>query len=472
MITFKFKQIEDTNGYKYEIFYNDKLITKDELLQNKDKWLGIAEKNPLNGIAFIQELAGAGDIDTAFLQCIYQTFKKFLENGETNQFEKLCDIILKRSKTPSLKFYLATYIQTLLNEETSNDPEVIRAKNTLHTLIPGFEKVFFSNVYKIHQEKIIRIPEMENKHNAFPDLFKFNDIYYIAFRDANSHVNYEDLGGIRILKGSYSSQKKSWNFENHQLLSDKDYDLRDPRFFVNAENKLMLIIGGSKIDEEHKTVIMVPQVATLEGDSWKIQPVIIEPEKNAQKGQWIWHVTWNPYDNRGYALSYGISKQLSLVQTKDGVHFEKIVDLSTDKVNETFNEATIRFKEDGTMVALIRAQKQGLIATSSFESGYKTFEFHPLDIRLGGPNFLIRPDGGMVAGTRYFFLEKDNTLDLGTVVAFMDEKSLIPLLRLQSKLDNSYPGMVLEDHDEISFLYYSTGETEGICDLYITRVKL
>lgn len=468
-IDFKLKKIENSQNYQYEIYLGKKLISNTDLLREKHQWKNIAEKNPLNGVAFIQALAIAGDVESAFLQCIYQTYQKFLENGETYQFERLYNLVLERSTAPSLKFYIAIYIKTLLEEETSQDKEVIHAKEILHKLIPGFEKVLLSDIYKVHKEQKIRTPEMQKPHNAFPDLFKFEGVFYMAFREANSHVDHGDLGVIRILKGRYSEHTKTWKFENNQVLSHSKYDLRDPRFFVNTENQLMLIMGGSKINKNDMTTKMVPHVATFENDKWRMQQAILEPNTTEKKGQWIWRVTWNLKDNIGYALSYGISKKLSLLQTKDGVHFKKIIDLSTDQLDEPFNEATIRFKQDGTMVALIRTQKHGLIATSTFSSGYKDWKFQILPCRLGGPNFLIKPDGEMIAGTRYFFLEKDNHLSFGTVIAFMDEKTLIPLMKLKSGNDNSYPGMILEDNGDISFLYYS-GQSDDTTDLYITRI--
>ena len=78
----------------------------------------------------------------------------------------------------------------------------------------------------------------------------------------------------------------------------------------------------------------------------------------------------------------------------------------------------------------------------------------------------------MWAATRYLFLNPDNTLDEATIVAYMDEREhLVPLLRLQSNLDNSYPGIVLEEDGSITVLFYSS-EPGGRSNIYVTRVKL
>jgi hypothetical protein len=467
---FKFKKIGDTHHYKLEIYDGEKLLSKDKLLKQKAQWVDIAKKNPLNGVAFIQELAKGFDLEAIFLQCVYQTYKKFLENGETIHFERLTNSVLLRASSPSFKFYLATYIKALIEGDEIVDSNLLKAKEAIHALIPGFEKVLLSDIYKVHKEQKIHLPSMQKPHNAFPDLFKYKNEIYIAFREGMSHAGHKDLGSIRILKGCYNQQTKIWDFKNAGILSDSTFDLRDPRFFVNGIDKLMLVLGGSKINRKGMTGKMVPHVAIFENDNWELKPAVLDPDKNAKKGEWIWRVTWNLNDNCGYALSYGISKGLNLLKTKDGVHFEKVCYIKCDELNELYNEATIRFKEDGTLIALIRTERHGLIGITDMSSGYVNWKFSVLPFRLGGPNFLIRKNGEMVAGTRFFFLNDDNTLDFGTVVAFMNEKTLIPMIRVESSGDNSYPGMLLEDNGEIIFLYYSSECDDEVCDLFLTRI--
>ena len=59
-------------------------------------------------------------------------------------------------------------------------------------------------------------------------------------------------------------------------------------------------------------------------------------------------------------------------------------------------------------------------------------------------------------GTRYFFLNDDNTLDEATILAKMENDVIIPLMRLPSTYDCGYPGMVLEDDNSLAFMYYSS----------------
>ncbi len=55
-----------------------------------------------------------------------------------------------------------------------------------------------------------------------------------------------------------------------QLLTDSNYDLRDPKFFVNNKNNLQLVFGASLINKMNETAKMVPQVALLEEGHWKV----------------------------------------------------------------------------------------------------------------------------------------------------------------------------------------------------------
>ena len=204
---------------------------------------------------------------------------------------------------------------------------------------------------------------------------------------------------------------------------------------------------------------------------WHLSEAIADPSANGSKGQWIWRVTWNPYDNNGYALSYGKDSTLSLMKTANGIKFEKIAEIASEPLTG-LSEGTLRFKSDGTAIALIRTRRNGIIGTSTPKDGYTKWSLNVVPFRVGGPDFIIsKNEQKMWAATRHFFLNEDNTMDEATIVGSMDEKSLTPALRLKSKFDNSYPGMVLEDDGSVTIIYYSSESNEK-SNIYITRIKL
>lgn len=426
-----------------------------------------AKKSSLFSIAFVQKLANDGDEHAQGIQSLYQAYKRYLESTDIAILQNACYEMTQNSSFTLPKDF-ARYLLALISNQPIN-PILKDAGDLLNQLIPNLESTLkAAPLQKIYEEQEVFVPEMKSSsHKAFPDLIKFEGVYYAAFREARSHLAFEDLGAIRILKGDYDPKRKTWSWENMQLLVDHRYDLRDPRFFVNHENKLQLVIGGSLINEQDETTKMIPHLAKLEDNHWELSEAVVDPSAGGINGQWIWRVTWNSLDNYGYAFSYG-KEVFSLVRTSDGKTFEKVTDIACEPLKE-LSEATIRFKTDGTAIALIRARRNGIIGISKATDGYRTWTLSVIPFRLGGPNFVLSHDEHLMwAATRYFFLHRDNKLDEATILASMTQNELTPLLRLKSSYDNSYPGIVLEGDGSLTILYYSS--TLDASSIYITRI--
>lgn len=83
--------------------------------------------------------------------------------------------------------------------------------------------------------------------------------------------------------------------------------------------------------------------------------------------------------------------------------------------------------------------------------------------RLGGPNFLVLPDGKMWASSRSY------PGGSRTVLARMTAESYEPVLTFPSGGDTSYSGMVW--HEGLLWMsYYSSHE--GKTSVYLAKVKL
>ena len=90
--------------------------------------------------------------------------------------------------------------------------------------------------------KVNRIWESE-KHCAFTSLTRFEGRYYVAFREAGSHIFEADgsaRGQIRILE---SRNGRKW--KPVACLSKEGYDLRDPSLSVTPDGRLLVSMGGS-----------------------------------------------------------------------------------------------------------------------------------------------------------------------------------------------------------------------------------
>ncbi len=430
-----------------------------------------AEKSSLMGMAFVNKVAGENNAPAKQIASLYEGYRRFFVVRDKKLLLQTCQSILSDPNTDNFVREMASYIQNILENKKTTQSD---GKNFIKNLIPSLKQTLLSaRPTIVSAERIVKIPEMKAIHNAFPDLIKYDNYYYACFREGRSHGGYQDFGKIRILRGQYFKETDTWQWENVALLANEPYDLRDPKFYLDSQNQLHLILDGSYINEKDITEKMVPHIARQINEEWKVEEAKADASANGEKGQWIWRITWNPLDRAGYGFSYGKNDILSLMKTTDGITYKKIADVSTNKLKgEELTEGTIRFKSDGSAVALIRTQKHGLIGTSGPDSRYTKWSFNVIPFRLGGPNFVFSEnEKAMWVGTRHFFINPDNTLDEATVIASMDEKQLVPLLRLRSNLDNSYPGLVLEDDGSMTVLYYS-GEPEGKSDIYITRVNL
>ncbi|MBR0332369.1 MAG: exo-alpha-sialidase, partial [Alistipes sp.] len=183
-------------------------------------------------------------------------------------------------------------------------------------------------------------------HNAFTSIEKFKGEYYITFREGETHIfdkNGNAEGKIRIL---HSKDGQKW--EALPAIGKAGYDLRDPKFSVTPDGRLMVIIGGS-IYRNRELVGSQPHVMfSTDGRTFtQPQPVNVD-ERYRTERDWLWRVTW--HNGVGYSVSYGRTDKgqtpLYLYSTTDGINYKHIQSFEIDNFP---NEATIRFLEDGRM---------------------------------------------------------------------------------------------------------------------------
>lgn len=309
------------------------------------------------------------------------------------------------------------------------------------------------------------------KHNAFTDLTRWHDRFWITFREADGHVGGD--GKIRVL---VSADGAKW--ESAALVGEEGVDLRDPKFAVTPDDRLQLVLGGSIYDG--KTLLgRQPRVAfSKDGRDWT------PPQKILTNGEWLWRVTWR--EGTAYGASYNASTRntaeaqeaakstvpvepgpadwkLKIYNGTDGVKYDGSVTFLD--VPGHPNETTLRFLADGRLVALVRREggsKNGWIGVSD-KPPFKKFAWNELDRRIGGPNFIQLPNGQLWAVSR------DYLPSAKTKLFRMDEKSLVPELEFPSGGDTSYAGLLW--HDDLLWVsYYSSHE--GKSSIYLAKVRM
>lgn len=290
-------------------------------------------------------------------------------------------------------------------------------------------------------------------HNAFTDLIRFKDAWFCTFREGEHHVG--GNGALRVLT---SKDGEQWT--SAALLTEDGIDLRDPKLSITPNGLLMMTAGGS-VYEGKKLVGRQPRVAfSTDGLDWTpTQRVLAE-------GDWLWRVTW--HEGKAYGVSYGGPRatatggwQLSLWTSPDGMQYERITAL---EVPDSPNETTLRFMPDGTMMALVRREagdRHAWIGTS--RKPFTEWTWHGAGHPIGGPDFIVLPDGAMWAAGRNY--GDKHTTALGP----LSRTAYEPLLTLPSGGDCSYPGLVW--HDDLLWVsYYSSHE--GKTNIYLAKVRL
>jgi hypothetical protein len=297
--------------------------------------------------------------------------------------------------------------------------------------------------------EVVRIWD-QAAHAAFTDLVRHREAWFCTFRESDRHVHGKD-GTIRVL---HSADGRRW--ESAALIAEKGVDLRDPKLSVTPDGRLMLLMGGS-VYEKRKLVTRQPRVAfSKDGRTWTSPQVILAP------GEWLWRVTW--HQGRAYGVSYnagGKDWAITLFAGEDGVRYERITAFD---IPGRPNETTLRFLPDDGMIAFVRREAGNAKAwIGSSRPPYTAWTWHETAHRVGGPNFIVLPDGRMWAGGRSY------PGGSRTVLGRFGRKTYEPVLTLPSGGDTSYPGLVW--HEGLLWMSYYASH-EGKTSIYLATIRL
>jgi hypothetical protein len=308
-------------------------------------------------------------------------------------------------------------------------------------------------------------------YNAFTDIIRFKGRLYCTFREGSGHVPGKTGtdGEIRILVS-----KTGDNWKSVALLKKSGIDLRDPKFSVTPDGRLMIICGGS-VYKGDTLLARYPHVSFSNKGGTKFSM----PERVALHGAihsdfaWIWRVTW--HGKIGYGIDYQIGPKerrgptkLFLVSTKDGKSYSLVHEFHIDGFP---NESTVRFDKDGQMYVLIRRElndKLGMLAVS--RPPFTDWTFHKLSIPLGGPNFIFLGDDRLLIGTRTF-KETQNGRETHTGLLLTDlEGNIQKTIQLPSGNDTGYPGL-LNYNDTLWVTYYSNHENQHT-SIFLAKIPI
>jgi len=312
-------------------------------------------------------------------------------------------------------------------------------------------------------------------HCAFTDIVRFQDKFYCTFREATGHVPGNGMDGkIRVIE---SENGKDW--KSAALLEEKNIDLRDSKFSVMPDGRLMLTCGGSDYDGDSLMEWHTRVMYSDNGSDWTTPRRV----RGIPSNNWFFRLTWS--GDTGYVASNVCGanpltgtvnqreRKLVIFKTTDGMNYEQVSGNMAPFPQAC--EATIRFKDDKSMIIVIRNNKKG----DDFRSGmfafskppYKSFNQIGIGHSMNGQNVLQLENGRWLVGTRESDFERPEGREgTATILISMDEEGIYKrILELPSGGDTSYPGFVVYQ-DKLWISYYSSHEKSTA--IYLSVIPL
>jgi hypothetical protein len=314
------------------------------------------------------------------------------------------------------------------------------------------------------------------EHNAFPDVERFGDKWYVATQEGTAH-GISGFGRVRVIS---SDDGERWQ---SVALFDGFGDYRRGELSVTADGRLMLatkfnIYGKAGTaqektfkarDHEGKEHEVFTQGAqnhvafSADGREWtKAQPI-----KGTHPGAWFYSgVQW--LGDFGYAIDRQGRK---LYRTRDGVTFEPVSDVPVG------NESRISFLPGRAMIVLFR---NGSLATSP--PPYAKWSLNETNKKgphsYGGPGIIALPSGEVWAASRhridpaaFRFPPGENEFPDGTVLFKLEGEKLAPHLLIRGGGDRGYNGLAW--HDGFLWMAYNAPSREADrSSIYFAKIKL
>jgi hypothetical protein len=258
-------------------------------------------------------------------------------------------------------------------------------------------------------------------HNVLTDLIRFGKTWFCVFREGSSHKSPD--GRIRIL-----SSRVGLTWKAAALLSCPGADLRDPKFTITPEGRLMLnaCAAYESGPVRHQSLAWFSH----DGRTWSA------PRKIGDPNFWLWHFCWN--EGIAYSVAYSTVEPaiVRLYRSRNGIFFETAVSRMFDECLP--NETSLIFRGKDSALCLLR--RDGGRATAQLGSAhppYREWQWKDLGVRIGGPRLLGLPDDRYVAAIRRYGQEPWTSLNWLDPV----EGKLVKFLVLPSGGDTSYAGL-------------------------------
>lgn len=294
----------------------------------------------------------------------------------------------------------------------------------------------------------------DGKHNAFTDLVKWKNSYYLGFRHASSHVS---MDGVLYVFSSAALEK--WEKAGEISLSGKD--LRDPKF-LPMQDKLLVY---TPVRDENERQEMF---CSYDGRKWTglktAEPNLTYWRPRFREGKW--YVAGYHYAGENQSADWFVD----LLVSDDGEKWKK---RSRIYSGDSANETELWFYPDGKLLAAVRREKDpGEICLAVAESPYERWEKYETGIGLQGPAIGQIGSNLYLLGRHWKDWECPRTL---TFFEIADSKNLAEKINLPAgkHWDFSYAAFLPLSNGETLISYYS-GHEETVPDatsIFLARVR-
>ena len=311
------------------------------------------------------------------------------------------------------------------------------------------------------------------EHNAFTDLVRFRDKFYLTFRSCPDGHMVHPTASIIVLA---SDDASTWR-PVHRFRVEKR-DTRDPHFLVFGD-RLFVYTGtwysGETTlprDEYELNRHLGYAVWSDDGRQWN-GPVLLE----GTFGHYVWRA--GTFGGKAFLCGRrkkdfevgprgeGHSVQSAMLESDDGLVWRTRTLFQEERGDET----AFLFEPDGSIVAIGRRGGGGAAQLLRSKPPYTEWERNDLDRYIGGP-LLVR------WGTRYVVGGRKNIGGKGpkTAMYWLQGDELHEFAELESGGDTSYPGFVELDPTHALMSWYSSHEKDddglSITAIYLADLEI
>jgi len=309
-------------------------------------------------------------------------------------------------------------------------------------------------------------------HNAFTDLIRFRERWFLSFREGESHLSGDGTG-----RALTSEDGKSWTTAaTFSSPFQHLVNVGDCHLCTLPDGRLMMHAPGwnSCWPEQQEEMCVTLAWFSSDGECWS-DPVAI-----GDLNWKLWRVRW--YGQTGYGVACPAREDLRgrvrLYSTLNGTGWSLLCDPLYEDDGHP-NEAQLLFLGDGRALCLLRRnflpeQRDDGAWLASAKLGtadapYEQWRWLDLGVAIGGPDLIQLPHGRVLAAVRLWHGDGWDQQHLALCDVDADAGGLTEILALPSGGDSTYAGMVYHE-DQLWVSYYSSHE--GKASIYLAQILI